>query len=68
MTNIFYTLEGQRAISILLGIIFALILRKIFKDRKCIICRSPLSEIDDHIYKLEDGCYKYTPHVVPCDN
>lgn len=67
MTNIFYTLEGQQFISILLGITFALILRKIFKDRKCIICRSPLSEIEDNIYRINDECYKYTPHIVPCE-
>lgn len=50
-----------------LGLGFASLFRQTCKDGSCIIVRGPsLDEVNAHVYKIEDTCYKYVPKASKC--
>lgn len=52
---------GKIFISILLGLGFATLFRKVCKDKNCINFKGPLTgEVDGKVFKHGDQCYKYT--------
>ena len=66
--NIMNTDYGATLISIILGFGLAAMFRKVCKDGHCVIIKGPnLQEIQEHIYRIENNCYKYTPEVVNCN-
>lgn len=65
-----HTRAGNIIISIILGLgLAALIFRKTCSGNGCVIVKGPNpKEVSTHVYKIKDGCYKYTPYVVPCED
>lgn len=67
--NIMETDYGAILISIVLGLGLAAMFRKVCKNGHCVIIKGPSpQEIQEHIYRIENNCYKYTPKVVNCDS
>ena len=65
--NVLQDRTGSMIISILLGLGLAALFRRACKDGSCVIIKAPKQEdIQKYYYKVEDDCYKYTPHVVDC--
>lgn len=60
---------GSAVISVILGLGLAALFRRACKGGRCVVVKSPkLDELRRFVYKVDDDCYKYTPHVVPCDH
>ena len=58
---------GSAVISVILGLGLAALFRRACKGGRCVVVKSPkLEELRRFVYKVDDDCYKYTPHVVPC--
>lgn len=58
---------GSIIISVILGLGLAALFRRACKGGRCIVVKSPkLDDLNKFVYKVDDDCYKYTPHVVPC--
>lgn len=69
MLKFFDTREGIIIVSIILGLGLATLFRQMCKNGKCkVITAPPIAETEKFYYKLNNDCYKYTPHIVPCDN
>lgn len=64
------TKAGAIVISIILGLgLAALIFRKTCDGSGCVVIQGPNpKEIADHVYKVKDECYQYTPYVTECDS
>ena len=61
------SLFGRILISVLLGLGLATLIRKVCKDRKCMVFRAPdISNIKDKIFKYNDKCYQYTTMSTQC--
>jgi hypothetical protein len=59
--------EGHIVVSIILGFGLATLFRKVCKDKSCIVIKGPkLSEVQGHVYRIDDQCFKYKPVVVQC--
>lgn len=59
---------GAIIVSIILGLGLAALFRKACKGGRCLVVKAPkLDELQRFVYKVDEDCYKYTPHVVPCD-
>jgi hypothetical protein len=64
--KLLYTSFGQLLVSAIIGLALALMFHRICKDG-CVAYFAPhIDEIQDKVFKLEDTCYKYTPHIVTC--
>ena len=60
---------GRVVISIILGLGFATLFRKVCKDRDCIIFRAPdVSKIKNQIFKFRNKCYKFNESIEKCNN
>lgn len=58
---------GAIIISAILGLGLAAIFRATCHGDSCIVVRSPPREqIDRHVYKIDDQCYKYSSYAVGC--
>ena len=58
---------GSVIVSIILGLGLAALFRRACKGGRCIVVKAPkLEELRRFVYKVDDDCFKYTPHVVPC--
>lgn len=69
VNRLFYTLQGQQFVAVLLGVGLAMVFRKICSDRSCIVLQGPpMKEIENTVYQIQKECYKYVPFVVPCDS
>ena len=65
--KIFRDPKSKIVISIILGLGLATMFRKSCVGRKCIVIKGPKSkDVQGHVYRIEDSCYKYVPHVVKC--
>lgn len=59
---------GQIAVSVLLGLGLATLLRQTCKGSSCVIIHGPsLRDVNRYVYKVEDDCYKYTPYASKCE-
>ena len=57
-----------KLLSIVLGVGLASIFRQMCKDDRCRIVKGPnLKELDKHMYRIDDKCYKYKPSITMCD-
>jgi hypothetical protein len=62
-----HTNNGRYIISIILGIGFACLFRKVCKDRECMVFHAPpLDEVKNTIYKHDNKCYKFTEKAISC--
>ncbi len=60
--------EGQILISVILGFGLATIFRKVCKDNNCVVIKGPkIEDVQKYYYKMDEGCYKYTPYIVDCN-
>lgn len=58
-----------KLLSILLGLGLASIFRQVCKDDKCRVIKGPdMKELEKHLYRIDDKCYKYKPSITMCDN
>jgi hypothetical protein len=65
--KLLYTSFGQLLVSAIIGLALALMFHRVCKNG-CIVYLAPhLDEIQGHVFKLEDTCYTYTPHIISCD-
>ena len=54
--------------SVVLGIGLASVFRQVCKDDRCRVVKGPnLKELDQHMYRIDDKCYKYRPSATMCD-
>ena len=66
MIDIFSTEMGKRVASIILGIGFATMFRRICNKNNCLIIKGPKSnELKDY-YKIDKNCYKYISYTINC--
>ena len=67
MIQVLKSREGQIMMSVILGFGLATLFRRVCKGRSCVVIKGPkLSEVQEYVYRIEDRCYKYKPHVVKC--
>jgi hypothetical protein len=60
--------EGSVIISVILGLGLAACFRASCKKGNCIVIKGPKTgDIQKHIYRIDNECFKYTPYVVNCD-
>tara|TARA_Y100000389_G_scaffold185312_1_gene204593 strand:+ start:93 stop:302 length:210 start_codon:yes stop_codon:yes gene_type:complete len=65
--NIYDNELFMKFISIILGLGLASLFRQACKGDKCVVIKGPkLQEIEKHIYKIDDKCYKYKPVPTMC--
>lgn len=58
---------GAIIVSVILGLGLAAIFRATCHGDSCIVVRSPPREqIDKHVYRIDDQCYKYSSYAVGC--
>lgn len=66
--RLLYTSFGQIIISAIFGFALALLFHRVCK-KNCTNYYAPhVDEVQGKVFRLEDVCYKYTPHVVKCDS
>ena len=67
--RLIYGDAGKIIISIILGLGFATLFRKVCKDRDCIIFKAPdINKIKNQIFKFQDKCYTFKENIEKCDN
>lgn len=67
--RLLHTDSGITFVSIILGLGFATLFRKVCTDKNCITFKGPvISEIRDHVYKYNDKCYRYEENPTSCDS
>ena len=67
--RLIYGDAGKIIISIIFGLGFATLFRKVCKDRDCIIFKAPnINKIKNQIFKFQDKCYKFKENIEKCDN
>ena len=67
MVNLKKNVMFMNIISIILGIGLASLFRQACKGDKCVVVKGPrIKEIEKHIYKIDDKCYKYKPIATMC--
>ena len=66
--RLIYSDFGRIVISILLGLGLATIFRKVCKDRKCLVFKSPkIDDVKGQVFKFDGKCYKYREEATKCD-
>lgn len=59
---------GRIAVSVILGLGLATLLRQTCKGSSCVIVHGPpLRDVQRYVYKVDDDCFKYTPYASKCD-
>ncbi len=60
---------GKSVMSIILGLGLATLFRRVCKDNKCLVYKTPpLEDIKDKVFQYEDKCYTYEPTSMNCDS
>jgi hypothetical protein len=58
---------GSIVISVILGLGLAAIFRRACSGDGCIVVKPPdRKEVEDHVFRIDKSCYRYSPNVVPC--
>ena len=58
---------GKYLMSILLGLGLATLFREVCKGEHCVrYIATPISEIQDKVFKYNEKCYQYTPEAGTC--
>lgn len=59
--------KSKIVISVILGLGLAAAFKKTCVGNNCILIKGPKSsDVEGHVYRLRDSCYRYTPRVVEC--
>lgn len=67
--DVLKTYTGSIILSIILGLGFAAMFRKVCNDKNCIVLRAPDPKtIKGNIYKWYDNCYKYNKTPTSCND
>lgn len=67
VSNILKDRFGAIIVSVILGLGLAAIFRATCSGDKCVIVHSPpRDQIDKHLYRIDDHCYKYSSYAVSC--
>lgn len=68
ITKFLNSKTGQIIISIILGLGLASLFKKVCQDNQCIVIKGPpMDEVNKYVYKIDDECFKYSPHSTKCD-
>ena len=59
---------GKTIISILLGLGFASMFRKVCEKNNCLVVKGPKIKKMDKYYRIDKTCYKYKPYPTECKN
>jgi hypothetical protein len=66
--RLLYTDLGRIFMSIILGLGFATLFRKVCTDKNCLRFNGPIiSDLEGKIYKHGDKCFKYSSNTDKCD-
>ena len=67
--RLLYTDLGRIFMSIILGLGFATLFRKVCTDKNCLRFNGPIiSDLEGKIYKHGDKCFKYSSNTDKCDS
>jgi hypothetical protein len=67
--RLFHTPEGNMILSALFGIGFACIFSQACKGNNCVIINAPpIDDVKNKVFKIQDECYTYTPHIASCSS
>ena len=68
MVKAMYSKNGKYAVSIILGIGFSCLFRKVCNERNCLIFKAPkINKIENKTYRFDNSCYKVKHKQVPYD-
>ena len=68
ITDLLKSKQGIIVVSIILGLGLASLFRQVCNGPHCVIVKGPnTDEINKHVYKIKDDCYKYVHTVVDCE-
>lgn len=63
------TKTGSVIVSVVLGLGLAALFRRACNEKGCLVIKAPPSaEIENHVYRIDDTCFQYTPIATPCKN
>lgn len=58
---------GAIVVSVILGLGLAAIFRTTCRGERCIVIHGPpRDQIDRHVYRIDDQCYRYSSYAVGC--
>jgi len=58
---------GPIVISVILGLGLAALFKRVCHGEGCVVVQSPdTDELRTSTYRIGESCYKYTPHMTPC--
>lgn len=58
---------GAVIVSVILGLGLAAVFRATCRGDACIVVHGPpRDQIDRHVYRIDDQCYRYTSYAVGC--
>ena len=67
LRRLIYGDVGRVVISIILGLGFATLFRKVCKNRDCIVFHAPdIDKIKGQIFKFNDKCYTFKEKITKC--
>tara|TARA_B100000902_G_C26739753_1_gene635523 strand:+ start:280 stop:483 length:204 start_codon:yes stop_codon:yes gene_type:complete len=64
--KVFKTDTGRKIISVILGLGFASMFRRICEKNNCLVIKGPKLKKMDKYYRIDKTCYKYEPYAVEC--
>ena len=66
--RLIYSNIGKYIISILLGLGIATVIRRVCKDRSCLVFKAPaMNKINNQVFKFDDKCYVFKEHGQKCN-
>ena len=61
--------NGKIILSIILGVGFSSVFRKICKNKECLIFKAPIfDDIKEKIFGFNNKCYTFKEQIVKCDS
>lgn len=66
MSKLLNTDLGRNIISVLLGLGFASMFRKVCTNNTCLVIKGPKTVEMNKYYKIDNKCYKYNPYPINC--
>mgnify|MGYP001300307925 FL=1 len=66
MYKLLHTELGRKIISIVIGLGFAGMFRRVCEKNNCLIIKGPKTYELNSYYKIDKKCYKYNPYPINC--
>tara|TARA_B100001123_G_C15050645_1_gene923453 strand:+ start:83 stop:289 length:207 start_codon:yes stop_codon:yes gene_type:complete len=66
MYKLLHTELGRKIISIVIGLGFAGMFRRVCEKNNCLIIKGPKTHELAKYYKIDKKCYKYNPYPINC--